>query len=68
MLSTFIAEVKRVAEIVCGITTQCVQLQNVLKLSPKTLSNICLKLNTKLGGINAVTEKDAKFDKRYLFC
>uniref|UniRef100_A0A8C3B0U6 Argonaute RISC component 4 n=1 Tax=Cyclopterus lumpus TaxID=8103 RepID=A0A8C3B0U6_CYCLU len=32
----------------------CVQVKNVVKTSPQTLSNLCLKINAKLGGINNV--------------
>lgn len=37
-----------------GMATQCVQVKNVVKTSPQTLSNLCLKINAKLGGINNV--------------
>jgi len=36
------------------MTTQCVQARNVNKPSPQTLSNLCLKINVKLGGINNI--------------
>lgn len=48
------AEVKRVGDIVFGMATQCVQAKNVNKTSPQTLSNLCLKINVKLGGINNI--------------
>uniref|UniRef100_A0A8C0K869 Argonaute RISC catalytic component 3 n=1 Tax=Canis lupus dingo TaxID=286419 RepID=A0A8C0K869_CANLU len=32
----------------------CVQVKNVIKTSPQTLSNLCLKINVKLGGINNI--------------
>jgi eukaryotic translation initiation factor 2C len=48
------AELKRVGEIVFGLATQCVQAKNVNKTSPQTLSNLCLKINVKLGGINSI--------------
>ncbi|CAF89690.1 unnamed protein product, partial [Tetraodon nigroviridis] len=38
------AEVKRVGDTLLGMATQCVQ----------TLSNLCLKINVKLGGINNI--------------
>ncbi|XP_018496698.1 protein argonaute-2 [Galendromus occidentalis] len=48
------AEVKRVGDTVLGMATQCVQAKNVMKTSPQTLSNLCLKINVKLGGINSI--------------
>ncbi|KHJ99080.1 piwi domain protein, partial [Oesophagostomum dentatum] len=51
---TFTAEVKRVGDTVLGIATQCVQAKNVIKTTPQTLSNLCLKMNVKLGGVNSI--------------
>lgn len=48
------AEVKRVGDIMFGLATQCVQSKNVNKTSPQTISNLCLKINVKLGGINSI--------------
>ncbi|XP_052762994.1 protein argonaute-2-like isoform X3 [Mya arenaria] len=48
------AEVKRVGDIMFGLATQCVQAKNVNKTTPQTLSNLCLKINVKLGGINNI--------------
>ena len=48
------AEVKRVGDTVLGMATQCVQVKNVLKTTPQTLSNLCLKINVKLGGVNNI--------------
>lgn len=48
------AEVKRIGDTVLGIATQCVQCKNVNKTTPQTLSNLCLKINVKLGGINNI--------------
>ncbi|ESO02016.1 hypothetical protein HELRODRAFT_65165 [Helobdella robusta] len=48
------AEVKRVGDILFGLATQCVQSKNVNKTSPQTISNLCLKINVKLGGINSI--------------
>uniref|UniRef100_A0A8C2Y1T1 Protein argonaute-3 n=1 Tax=Capra hircus TaxID=9925 RepID=A0A8C2Y1T1_CAPHI len=50
----FLAEVKRVGDTLLGMATQCVQVKNVIKTSPQTLSNLCLKINVKLGGINNI--------------
>ena len=45
---------KRVGDTLLGVATQCVQVKNVLRPSPQTLSNLCLKINVKLGGINSI--------------
>lgn len=71
LLFVVVAEVKRVGDILFGLATQCVQSKNVNKTSPQTLSNLCLKINVKLGGINnillpssrSVTNKYAGFTK-----
>lgn len=57
-----LAEIKRVAESVLGIMTQCIQFDRVRQASPQAhdggkkgqqaLGNIILKMNAKLGGIN----------------
>ena len=39
-----------------GVCTQCVQTRNVVRLSPQTLSNLCLKINVKLGGVNSILQ------------
>ena len=36
------------------MATQCVQAKNVNKTSAQTLSNLCLKINVKLGGVNSI--------------
>ncbi|CAB3400830.1 unnamed protein product [Caenorhabditis bovis] len=48
------AEVKRVGDTVLGIATQCVQAKNAIRTTPQTLSNLCLKMNVKLGGVNSI--------------
>ncbi|XP_054978744.1 protein argonaute-2-like [Sorex araneus] len=48
------AEIKRVGDTVLGIATQCIQVKNVQRVIPQTLSNLCLKINVKLGGINNI--------------
>ncbi|XP_048590350.1 protein argonaute-2 [Nematostella vectensis] len=48
------AEVKRVGDTMLGVITQCIQGKNVTKPSPQTLSNLCLKINAKLGGVNNI--------------
>ena len=49
-----VAEVKRVGDTVLGMATQCVQMKNVQRTTPQTLSNLCLKINVKLGGVNNI--------------
>uniref|UniRef100_A0A673HRJ9 Protein argonaute-4-like n=1 Tax=Sinocyclocheilus rhinocerous TaxID=307959 RepID=A0A673HRJ9_9TELE len=56
------AEVKRVGDTLLGMATQCVQVKNVVKTSPQTLSNLCLKINAKLGGINNVLVPHQRWD------
>ncbi|KAI0990300.1 hypothetical protein GJ496_004363 [Pomphorhynchus laevis] len=48
------AEIKRVGDTLYGMATQCVQVKNVNRTTPQTLSNLCLKINVKLGGINNI--------------
>lgn len=57
----FTAEVKRVGDTALGIATQCVQAKNVTKCQPPTLSNLCLKINAKLGGINSILAPDVRY-------
>ncbi|XP_037052468.1 protein argonaute-2 isoform X4 [Bradysia coprophila] len=64
------AEVKRVGDTVLGMATQCVQAKNVNKTSPQTLSNLCLKINVKLGGINSIlvpSIRPSVFNKPVIF-
>lgn len=49
--------IKHVAEMKLGITTQCCLRQSLYKkgeLSAQVIANICLKINSKLGGVNHV--------------
>ncbi|KAK4336898.1 hypothetical protein RND71_043463 [Anisodus tanguticus] len=48
------AEVKRVGDTIVGVATQCVQSKNITKSNLQTISNLCLKINVKLGGINNI--------------
>ena len=56
-----IDEVKRVGDNVVGVVTQCVKSQNASKCNPATMANICLKINTKLGGINSIVDPRERF-------
>ncbi|XP_075233005.1 protein argonaute-2-like isoform X4 [Lycorma delicatula] len=44
--------VKQAAELVVGILTQCVKAKTIYRLSVATVSNILLKVNSKLNGVN----------------
>ena len=35
-----------------GLSTQCIQFKNAWKCNPMTLAQLCLKINTKMGGVN----------------
>ena len=50
------AEVKRIGDTVLGIATQCIQAKNISRIGnqAQTISNIVLKVNVKLGGINNI--------------
>ncbi|KAJ3293094.1 argonaute 1 [Borealophlyctis nickersoniae] len=50
-------EIKRVAETVIGVTTQCVQISHVKAKKVPYCANLCLKINAKLGGINTYLGK-----------
>lgn len=55
------AEIKQIAELECGVLTQCVKTITIQKkgTDPSTVSNILLKVNTKLNGTNHKLEKSA---------
>lgn len=51
------------------MATQCVQVKNVVKTSPQTLSNLCLKINVKLGGINNILVPHQRYELLFTcFC
>ena len=39
---------------VIGVATQCIKSKNVIRPTAQMLSNLCLKINAKLGGINTI--------------
>ncbi|KAJ1550047.1 hypothetical protein HK096_009047, partial [Nowakowskiella sp. JEL0078] len=47
------AEIKRVTDTIIGIASQCVQSKHVLKAIKQYCANVALKVNVKLGGMNA---------------
>nr|XP_042908421.1 protein argonaute-4 [Parasteatoda tepidariorum] len=46
--------VKQVAEIELGLLTQCIDSNNAKKCNASVLSNLCIKINAKMGGINHI--------------
>lgn len=44
------SEIKQFCETNLGVVSQCAWLPNVVKCAPQYLSNVCMKLNAKLGG------------------
>lgn len=52
-------KVKSVGDNLIGIATQCILAQNVKKAHRATISNLCLKINAKLGGINTIIDPPA---------
>ncbi len=49
-----VGQVKRMGDSVLGIATQCIKSKNVTRTTAQMLSNLCLKINAKLGGINTI--------------
>ncbi|RWS17917.1 protein argonaute-4-like protein [Dinothrombium tinctorium] len=47
-------EIKLVGDVQIGIPTQCIAEKNIRKYNSSLLSNLLLKINTKLGGINSI--------------
>ncbi|RDD37815.1 Protein argonaute-3 [Trichoplax sp. H2] len=60
------AEVKRMSDVFYLIPTQCVLSKNLKKCNPQFVGNLCLKINLKLGGINAVVGQVSPDDVPYL--
>ena len=60
--------VKRVGDLDLKLTFQCIQFKNVLERQgpdPSAMSNICLKFNVKLGGINNVIRRECRYENNY---
>ncbi|CEF65684.1 Argonaute/Dicer protein, PAZ domain and Stem cell self-renewal protein Piwi domain and Ribonuclease H-like domain and Protein of unknown function DUF2650 family-containing protein [Strongyloides ratti] len=55
--------IKENSDVCYGVMSQCILYKNVSRLSPATLSNLILKLNLKLGGINAAITPNNMNDK-----
>ena len=52
-------KVKSVGDNLIGIATQCILAKNVRKANKTTISNLCLKINAKLGGVNTIIHPPA---------
>ena len=52
-------KVKSVGDNLIGIATQCILAKNVKKANRATISNLCLKINAKLGGVNTIIDPPA---------
>ncbi|QRW00807.1 protein argonaute 3 [Ceratobasidium sp. AG-Ba] len=50
--------VKRFGDVTAGVATQCLKGAKCKKGNPQYFGNVCLKINVKLGGINAVLPPD----------
>uniref|UniRef100_A0A0K0F993 Protein argonaute-2 (inferred by orthology to a D. melanogaster protein) n=1 Tax=Strongyloides venezuelensis TaxID=75913 RepID=A0A0K0F993_STRVS len=55
--------IKENSDVCYGVMSQCILYKNVSRLSPATLGNLILKLNLKLGGINAAITPNHINDK-----
>jgi len=55
-------EVKRAGDNQIGMRTQCVVAGTLKKTDPSTLTNLCLKINVKLGGTNSTTVSRLVYD------
>jgi eukaryotic translation initiation factor 2C len=52
------AEIKRVGDTVLGVPTQCLQAKHTFQPKKQYCANVCLKINTKLGGVNSFIVKN----------
>ncbi|KAF9581944.1 Eukaryotic translation initiation factor 2C [Lunasporangiospora selenospora] len=52
------AEIKRVSDTVIGVATQCIQMSHTRQPKKQYCANVCLKMNVKLGGMNAFLSPD----------
>jgi eukaryotic translation initiation factor 2C len=56
-------EVKYTGDVKLGITTQCIHQKNVWKYNSSLMMNFLLKVNAKMGGINAKISEQIFGDK-----
>ena len=61
LIIIFTDSVKRIGDNMMGVVTQCVKSKNARKTDPATMSNICLKINTKLGGVNSFIDPRERY-------
>ncbi|KAG0352789.1 eukaryotic translation initiation factor 2C, 2, partial [Gamsiella multidivaricata] len=47
------AEIKRVTDTILGLSSQCLQIKHMREPKKQYCANVCLKMNVKLGGMNA---------------
>ncbi|KAG0302454.1 Eukaryotic translation initiation factor 2C [Dissophora globulifera] len=52
------ADIKRVTDTLLGVSSQCIQLRHTRDPKKQYCANVVLKINAKLGGINAVLGRD----------
>jgi len=52
--SPLYGDVKRMSDTVLGLPSQCIASQNLPRANPQFCANVCLKINMKLSGKNAV--------------
>ncbi|KAA8613409.1 eukaryotic translation initiation factor 2C 2 [Pyrenophora tritici-repentis] len=48
--------IKKSCDIRFGVASQCLQAKHVLSASPQYISNVCMKVNAKLGGCTSVAK------------
>uniref|UniRef100_A0A1B6E7E6 Uncharacterized protein n=1 Tax=Clastoptera arizonana TaxID=38151 RepID=A0A1B6E7E6_9HEMI len=53
-------KVKQCAELSVGVLTQCIRSKTMFKMNPATASNILLKVNSKLNGVNHQIDKSCR--------
>ncbi|CAO3587528.1 unnamed protein product [Absidia cylindrospora] len=55
--SNLYPEIKRISDTILGIPTQCLQSKHIAEAKKQYCANVCLKVNTKLGGYNHIVDK-----------
>uniref|UniRef100_A0A1D1XV91 Protein argonaute MEL1 n=1 Tax=Anthurium amnicola TaxID=1678845 RepID=A0A1D1XV91_9ARAE len=52
------AEIKRITDTVIGVSSQCIQSKHARQAKRQYCVNVCLKINVKLGGMNAFLDRE----------